>query len=77
MREELVKLVRAETALRIPSIACAVEQARAPGECAADLPIVSGGTLMVRRLRRKRLVRPANPGRLIRSNQEWAVDFTL
>ena len=32
--------------------------------------------LMVRRLRRKRLVRPANEGRqLVRSNQEWAVDF--
>ena len=32
--------------------------------------------LMVRRLRRKRLVRAANPGRLLmRSNQEWAVDF--
>jgi putative transposase len=32
--------------------------------------------LMVRRLRRKRLVRPANEGRLLlRPNQEWAVDF--
>jgi putative transposase len=32
--------------------------------------------LMVRRLRRKRLVRPASEGRLLlRSNQEWAVDF--
>src|ERR1043166_8747075 len=32
--------------------------------------------LMVRRLRRKRLVRPANEGRLLlRSNQEWALDF--
>jgi hypothetical protein len=31
---------------------------------------------MVRRLRRKRLVRPANEGRLLlRSNQEWALDF--
>jgi putative transposase len=31
---------------------------------------------MVRRLRRKRLVRPASEGRvLVRSNQEWAVDF--
>jgi putative transposase len=31
---------------------------------------------MVRRLRRKRLVRPANEGRLlVRPNQEWAVDF--
>lgn len=31
---------------------------------------------MVRRLRRKRLVPPANEGRLLlRSNQEWAVDF--
>ena len=30
---------------------------------------------MVRRLRRKRLVRPANEGRLLlRSDQEWAVD---
>ena len=31
---------------------------------------------MVRRLRRKRLVRPAYEGRLLlRSNQEWALDF--
>jgi len=34
--------------------------------------------LMVRRLERKRLVRPASEGRLLlRSNQEWAVDFRL
>jgi putative transposase len=32
--------------------------------------------LMVRRLRRKRLVRPASEGRLLlRCNQEWAADF--
>jgi putative transposase len=32
--------------------------------------------LLVRRLRRKRLVRPANEGQLLlRPNQEWAVDF--
>jgi len=31
---------------------------------------------MVRRLRRKRLVRPANEGRLLlRPDQEWAIDF--
>lgn len=32
--------------------------------------------LVVRRLRRKRLVHPANEGRLLlHSNQEWALDF--
>ena len=35
-----MKLARQKTALRIPAIACAVVQARAPGECAADLPVV-------------------------------------
>jgi putative transposase len=31
--------------------------------------------LMVRRLRRKRLSRPAVASHLVRSNQEWALDF--
>jgi hypothetical protein len=39
-------------------------------QCETDLPIVSEERLMIRRLRRKRLVRAANEGRLlVRSNQ--------
>jgi hypothetical protein len=55
----------------------AVEQPWTAGQCPADLPdLYREERLMVRRLRRKRLVRPANEERLLlRSNQEWAVDF--
>lgn len=74
LREELVKSAR-EAALRTPAFACFAEQAWSSGPCSADLPAVPGGKADGTTTEEE-TASAAGEGRLLlRSNQEWAVDF--
>jgi len=64
-REELVKLARQKPRFGYRRLHVLLSKGGYPASDAAALPTVSGERLMVRRLRRKRLVRPANKGRLL------------
>ncbi len=75
LRQEIRESGASETTLRIPTIACAGDQARIRRERATRVSADRTEGLMVRRLKRKRLARVAVASHLVRSNQEWALDF--
>ena len=73
LREELVKLARQKPRYGYRRLHVLLIKR---GHSASTQRIYREERLMVRRLRRKRLMRPASEGRLLlRSNQEWAVDL--
>jgi putative transposase len=76
LREELVKLARQKPRYGYRRLHVLLCKRGHPASAQRIYRSYREEQLMVRRPRRKRLVRPANPGRLLmRSNQEWAVDF--
>ncbi len=76
LREELVKLARQRPRYGYRRLHVLLSKRGHPASAQRIYRLYREERLMVRRLRRKRLVRPANEGRLLlRSNQEWAVDF--
>ena len=76
LREELVKLARQKPRYGYRRLHVLLNKRGHPASAQRIYRLYREERLMVRRLRRKRLVRPANEGRLLlRSNQEWAVDF--
>jgi hypothetical protein len=67
----------AEAALWLSAFACAAEQTRTSGECAADLPVVPRGTTDDAAVEEKAVGAPCKrKTTAVRSNQEWAVGFT-
>ena len=76
LRQELVDAGPAEAAVRISATACAAGAARIirPAHMRVYRLYRAEG-LAVRRLKRKRLSRVAVASHLVRSNQEWALDF--
>jgi len=76
LREELVKLARQKPRYGYRRLHVLLSKRGHPASAQRIYRLYREERLMVRRLRRKRLVRPASEGRLLlRSNQEWAVDF--
>ncbi len=76
LREELVKLARQKPRYGYRRLHVLLNKRGHPASAQRIYRLYREERLMVRRLRRKRLVRPANEGRLLlRSNQEWALDF--
>ena len=76
LREELVKLARQKPRYGYRRLHVLLSKRGHPASAQRIYRLYQEERLMVRRLRRKRLVRPANEGRLLlRSDQEWAVDF--
>src|SRR5438874_1320913 len=75
LREELVKLARQKPRYGYRRLHVLLSKRREPASAQRIYRLYREERLMVRRLRRKRLVRPANEGRLLlRSNRELAVD---
>jgi putative transposase len=76
LREELVKLARQKPRYGYRRLHVLLSKRGHAASAQRIYRLYREERLMVRRLRRKRLVRPASEGRLLlRSNQEWAVDF--
>jgi len=76
LREELVKLARQKPRYGYRRLHVLLNKRGHPASAQRIYRLYREERLMVRRLRRKRLVRPANQGRqLLRANQEWALDF--
>ena len=76
LREELVKLARQKPRYGYRRLHVLLNRCGHAASAQRIYRLYREERLMVRRLRRKRLVRPANEQRLLmRSNQEWAVDF--
>lgn len=76
LREELVKLARQKPRYGYRRLQVLLSKRGHRASAQRIYRLYREERLMVRRLRRKRLVRPANEGRLLlRSNQEWALDF--
>jgi putative transposase len=76
LREELVKLARQKPRYGYRRLHVLLNKRGHPASAQRIYRLYREERLMVRRLRRKRLVRPANEGRLLwRLNQEWALDF--
>jgi len=73
---ELVKVARQKPRYGYRRLHVLLSKCGQPASAQQIYRLYRDERLMVRRLRRKRLVRPANEGRLLlRSNQEWALDF--
>ncbi len=76
LREELVKMARQKPRYGYRRLHVLLNKRGHPASAQRIYRLYREERLMVRRLRRKRLVRPANEERLLlRSNQEWALDF--
>jgi len=76
LREELVKLARQKPRYGYRRLPVLLSKRGYAAGAQRIYRLYREERLMVRRLRRKRWVRPAQEGRLlVRSNQEWAVDF--
>jgi hypothetical protein len=76
LREALVKLARQKPRYGYRRLHVLLSKRGHPASAQRIYRLYREEQLMVRRLRRKRLVRPANEGRLLlRPDQEWAVDF--
>jgi putative transposase len=76
LREELAKLARQKPRYGYRRLHVLLNKRGHPANAQRIYRLYREERLMLRRLRRKRLVRPASEGRLLlRSNQEWAVDF--
>ena len=76
LREELVKLARQKPRYGYRRLHALLSKRGHAASAQRIYRLYREERLMVRRLRRKRLVRPASEGRqLLRPNQEWAVDF--
>ena len=76
LREELVKLARQKPRYGYRRLHVLLSKRGHAASAQRIYRLYREERLMVRRLRRKRLVRPGNEGRLrLRWNQEWAVDF--
>jgi putative transposase len=76
LREELVKLARQKPRYGYRRLHVLLSERGHAASAQRFYRLYREERLMVRRLRRKRLVRPGNEGRLLlRWNQEWAVDF--
>ncbi len=76
LREELVSLARQKPRYGYRRLHVLLSQRGHPASAQRIHRLYYEERLMVRRLTRTRLVRPANEGRLLlRSDQEWALDF--
>ena len=76
LREKLIALARQTPRYGYRRLWVLLERGGFPASPQRVYRIYSSEHLAVRRLRRKRLVRPAPEGQLLsRANQEWAIDF--
>jgi putative transposase len=77
LRQELVELARQKPRYGYRRLHAVMSRRGSPVSAQRVYRLYRAEGLMVRRLKRKRLSRVAAASHLVRSNQEWALEFRL